>query len=152
MSILTVNIYFAKASQIRCIEPSFWKPATENQKYNNYNRRLGPWKNAGEEMTLTSIDLSQNDGILDIIIHKQISLGAEYTLTYNINNEGKVKVTADYNPTKTDLPLMPKLGMRLKIKPSFEQITWYSRGEYENYPDRKSKASTRHAYRRIHQH
>lgn len=120
------------------LQPYFWKPATENQKHNNYNRRLGPWRNAGETMKIVSAEVGEQDGLLVLSFKKEIELGADYTLTYKINSEGKILVFADYKPTKEELPLMPKFGMKMQIDPTLDQITWYGKGMLENYPDRKS--------------
>jgi len=120
------------------LQPYFWKPATENQKHNNYNRRLGKWRDAGETMTTTSAGASVQNGLLVLTFEKEIELGASYTLTYKLSSEGKVQVFADYKPVKEGLPLMPKFGMRMRINPDMDNISWYGRGIYENYPDRKS--------------
>lgn len=120
------------------LEPYFWKPATENQKHNNYNRRLGPWKNAGQTMELTSARTAEVDGAAVLTFHKRIGLGADYTLTYRINSDGQIMVQADYQPTAQGLPLMPKFGFKMPVKPELDLISWYGRGIHENYPDRKS--------------
>ena len=120
------------------LQPYFWKVATENQKHNNYNRRLGPWKNAGETMKLVSASAGEQDGLLVLTFEKEIELGADYTLTYKFNVDGKVLVLADYKPSKEGLPLMPKFGMKMLVNPDMDDITWYGRGGLENYPDRKS--------------
>lgn len=120
------------------LQPYFWKVATENQKHNNYNRRLGPWKNAGETMKMVSATVGEQDGLLVLTFKKEIELGANYTLTYKINSDGKIMVQADYKPVKENLPLMPKFGMKMLINADMDNITWYGRGIHENYPDRKS--------------
>lgn len=120
------------------LEPYFWKPATENQKHNNYNRRLGPWKNAGQTMELTSARAAEVDGAAVLTFHKRIGLGADYTMTYRINSDGQIMVQADYQPTAQGLPLMPKFGLKMPVKPELDLISWYGRGIHENYPDRKS--------------
>jgi len=120
------------------LQPYFWKPATENQKHNNYNRRLGPWKNAHETMKNVQAKQAKEDGLLVLTFDMEIELGATYTLTYKFNSDGKILVNADYTPTGSKLALMPKFGMKMLINPDMEQISWYGRGKYENYPDRKS--------------
>ena len=120
------------------LQPYFWKVATENQKHNNYNRRLGPWKNAGETMKLVSASAGDQNGLLVLTFEKEIELGADFTLTYKFNVDGKVLVLADYKPSKEGLPLMPKFGMKMLVNPDMDDITWYGRGGLENYPDRKS--------------
>jgi len=120
------------------LKPYFWKPATENQKHNNYNRRLGQWRKAGEKMKMISSKSSRQDGNVVLSFEKEMEIGAKYSLTYKINSEGKILVFADYAPAKEGLPLMPKFGMKMLVNPEMDEITWYGRGIYENYPDRKS--------------
>ena len=54
------------------LKPYFWKPATENQKHNNYNRRLGQWRNAGEEMKMISSKASEQDGNVVLSFEKEM--------------------------------------------------------------------------------
>jgi len=120
------------------LQPYFWKPATENQKHNNYNRRLGAWRDAGSTMKLVSAETLTKDGCATVAFAMQIASDADYTLSYTFNSEGKVLVSAGYKPAKEGLPLMPKFGMKMLIDPELDNISWYGRGERENYPDRKS--------------
>ena len=122
------------------LEPYFWKPVNENQAANNYERRLGAWKNAADERTLKSFDWKTENGAVVATVAMELAIGADYTLTYTINNQGSVKVDADYKPTGTGLPLMPKFGMRMRLNPDYDHVSWYGRGPWENYPDRKLSA------------
>jgi beta-galactosidase len=120
------------------LEPYFWKPANDNQKRNNYNSRLGPWKNAAADLVVKQIEVTKEDNL--VIVHCLMNLYdvAQYTLDYIINSKGKIQVQADYQPNQTTIPLMPKFGMRVQIQNRFKNISWYGRGPYENYPDRKT--------------
>lgn len=120
------------------LQPYFWKPATENQKHNNYNRRLGPWRDAAKSMNVVSAKMDKQSGNVVLTFEQEMAIGAKYTLTYTINSDGKIQVYADYVPTKEGLPLMPKFGMKMLVNSTMDNITWYGRGIYENYPDRKS--------------
>ena len=122
------------------LEPYFWKPVNENQAANNYERRLGAWKNAAAERTFKSFDWKVENGAVVATIAMELPIGADYSLTYTINNFGYIKVDAVYQPTKTGLPLMPKFGMRMRLNPDYDNVKWYGRGPWENYPDRKLSA------------
>ena len=89
-------------------------------------------------MKMVSATVGEQDGLLVLTFKKEIELGANYTLTYKINSDGKIMVQADYKPVKENLPLMPKFGMKMLINADMDNITWYGRGIHENYPDRKS--------------
>lgn len=120
------------------LEPYFWKPANENQKHNSYDKRLGVWRNAAEERTAVSLRAEVKDGLAIVGFDFELGIGADYSLTYKINGEGKVQVEASYTPISQNLPLMPKFGMRMRIPAEYSQISWYGRGPQENYPDRKT--------------
>ena len=70
----------------------------------------------------------------------QLPVGADVTVTYSVNDEGNIMVDMDYKPTATDIPLIPKFGMRMRIPADYTQVTYYGRGPWENYPDRKRSA------------
>ena len=120
------------------LEPYFWKPANENQKHNSYDKRLGVWRNAAEERTAVSLRAEVKDGLAIVGFDFELGIGADYSLTYKINGEGKVQVEASYTPISQNLPLIPKFGMRMRIPAEYSQISWYGRGPQENYPDRKT--------------
>ena len=123
------------------LEPYFWKPANDNQKRNNYNNRLGAWREAAANRVVKHIEAAKEDGLIMIKCVMDLpDIGAAYTLDYMINSEGRIQVQADYQPAKTSIPLMPKFGMRVQIQDRFEKIAWYGRGPFENYPDRKTEA------------
>ena len=46
----------------------------------------------------------------------------------------------DYRPTTTNIPLLPKFGMRMRLPADYTHIAYYGRGPWENYPDRKRGA------------
>ena len=120
------------------LEPYFWKPANDNQKRNNYNNRLGPWKKAGAELVVKQIEATQQGNFVKVHCLMDLYNAADYTLDYTINSKGQIQVQADYKPRQSSIPLMPKFGMRVQIKDSFNKISWYGRGPEENYPDRKT--------------
>lgn len=123
------------------LEPYFWKPANDVQVRNGYNERLGAWKNAGEQRIVNACKTSMKDGIVTVDISMSLpTIGAAYQLRYTVNGVGRVQVEASYQPEKEDIPLIPKFGMRMRLSSDMDQIEWYGRGEFENYPDRKSAA------------
>ncbi len=120
------------------LEPYFWKPENDNQRAAGFAQRVAPWENAAKDRQLVSMEQIARGGIQTLVYHFTLPVGAEYTLTYSINSDGDIKVEADYKPTATDIPLIPKFGMRLRLPADFQQIEWYGRGPLENYPDRKT--------------
>ena len=78
---------------------------------------------------------------LRIISVSTLPVGAELELTYTIVKDGRIKVDMDYRPTTgNNIPLIPKLGMRMRLPAAMTAIEYYGRGPWENYPDRKRSA------------
>ena len=68
-------------------------------------------------------------------------LGACCRLKYTADGQGRLQVEMEYEPDSLGqkaLPLIPKVGMRMRIPAAYSQIEWYGRGPWENYPDRKT--------------
>jgi len=123
------------------LEPYFWKPANNNQMYNNYNQRLGKWKDAAKERVVKDVAFSIKEGLGIVKVDMLLpTIGASYQLIYTINGAGRIQVEASYSPEEKSIPLMPKFGMRMRLPAEMKHIKWYGRGEFENYPDRKNAA------------
>jgi beta-galactosidase len=120
------------------LEPYFWKPANDNQKHNRYNQELGVWRTAGETRVVKKAEVISQQGVVIIHFDMDLAVGANYQLQYTLNGEGKVQVEAKYQPLKDAIPFIPKFGMHLRIPRNYDNISWYGRGPYENYPDRKT--------------
>ena len=122
------------------LEPYFWKPENDNQHAAGFARRLGVWRDAAAKRTVRSIKTNKNANTVSVTVDCSLPVGANYTLTYEFYEKGDVKVEADYKPTATDIPLIPKFGMRMRIPADFTNIEYFGRGPWENYPDRKRSA------------
>ena len=117
------------------LEPYFWKPENDNQAAANFARRLAIWENCGAERSLKAIRAEGNQVIAEL----SLPVGADLTVSYTVTDAG-IRVEMDYRPTATDIPLIPKFGMRMRLPADFTQIRYYGRGPWENYPDRKRSA------------
>lgn len=123
------------------LEPYFWKATNDNQDKSNFVGRLAPWRDAGPQREVVGMDVETADGVLRVVAHMSLPVGADYDLTYLINRKGKILVNASYAPTATDIPLIPKFGMRMRLPKEYDTVEYYGRGPWENYPDRKRSAS-----------
>lgn len=93
------------------LEPYFWKPENDNQSAAGFARRTAIWKE-----------------VKDVKVN------------YTIINDHSILVEVDYQPAAQDRPVMPKFGMRMRLSANYTAITYYGRGPWENYPDRKRSA------------
>ena len=118
------------------LEPYFWKPENDNQNAAHFAERTAVWKDAADKRTIKSIRVEGRQ----VIAEMSLPVGADLTLTYDLKTDGRIMVDMDYQPTATDIPLMPKFGMRMRLPADYAQIKYYGRGPWENYPDRKRSA------------
>ncbi len=58
-------------------------------------------------------------------------------LLYTITGDGQFEIEAVFRPEGV-LPELPRLGIVLPIRSGLDHFTWYGRGPWENYPDRKA--------------
>ena len=93
------------------LETYFWKPENDNQHAAGFAGRVAMWKE-----------------VVDVKVN------------YTVINEHSILVTLDYHPETTDRPVIPKLGMRMRLPADMTRIEYYGRGPWENYPDRKRSA------------
>ena len=121
----------------RPLEPYFWKPENDNQSKANFAQRVAAWKDCGAKRKLKDLRIEQGKHKLAIEFLITLPVGADYTLRYEINNDGEILVHATYEPTTEDIPLIPKFGMRMAVYNNDNNIMYVGRGPYENYPDRK---------------
>ncbi len=122
------------------LEPYFWKPENDNQGAAGFARRVAVWQEAAAQRTVHSYRAEVDESTLKIVYDISLPIGADLTLTYAFTAEGRIMVSMDYIPTATDIPLMPKFGMRMRLPADYTDINYYGRGPWENYPDRKGSA------------
>ena len=117
------------------LEPYFWKAENDNQSKAGYINRLGVWRDCAARREVRNVQVKKCKEGMMATFNMKLPVGADYRLTYVVNNDGQIRVSADYQPLADTIPLMPKFGMRLALDAG--QIEWYGRGPEENYSDRK---------------
>ncbi|MBC7186416.1 MAG: DUF4981 domain-containing protein [Calditrichaeota bacterium] len=65
--------------------------------------------------------------------------GFTHLATYRVLANGWIEVENNVEPFG-ELPILPRLGVRLFVDTAYERMEWLGRGPHENYPDRKTSA------------
>ena len=73
-----------------------------------------------------------------------ISVSSHYT----IYADGTVDLEQTYQP-QGELPELPRLGSAFVLDEAYETLSWYGRGPWENYPDRKTSCRTGRWHSRV---
>ncbi|MCJ8210003.1 DUF4981 domain-containing protein [Mucilaginibacter sp. RS28] len=137
---LSSYIWKGKEKMCQPLLPHFTRPMTDNDRRGwKMDKKLKPWFKSTPKLVSTGTN-RQTDGKITInSTYTLIGDSAKVTVTYVINGNGAIKV--DYQLTADPkLPNIPKIGMQGGIDATYQQISWYGRGPFENYIDRNSGA------------
>ena len=120
--------------------PYFWRAPTDNDFGNGMPNKLVIWKEASKNPTVVSVNLDKNtsEGLLVKVAYRLDQVDVPYTVDYLIQNNGSIKVTAAIDLAGKNLPEMPRFGMRLKLNGTYDNLSYYGRGPWENYSDRNT--------------
>ena len=123
------------------LTPFFWRAPTDNDLGNGMPERCAIWRNAHNELLLQSIDTSSIGNIkkVKVVYFHELS-NSRLQLSYNIYGNGIVKLKQTLYPSGSELPELPRFGMKTTIPQSFNSLEWFGRGPHESYWDRKSSA------------
>ncbi len=121
-------------------EPYFWRAPTDNDFGNSMPSNLGIWRSAHQSRKVKSVTVTEPgpDGLGVKVEYELTGIAVPYTVDYLVMNDGAIRVTASVDLTGRDLPEMPRFGMRTQLPPEFNQLSYYGRGPWENYTDRKT--------------
>ncbi|AXP81475.1 Beta-galactosidase [Mariniflexile rhizosphaerae] len=123
-------------------EPYFWRAPTDNDYGNKMPERLGIWKDAHKQLEVKNAVVGEkNTQGLPVRVEFLVKeLEASFTVNYLIQNDGSIKITASIDMGAKELPELPRFGMRMVLDGSYDDLSFYGRGPWENYSDRNTAA------------
>nr|QSM07479.1 beta-galactosidase 13 [Ipomoea batatas]GMD71911.1 beta-galactosidase isoform X1 [Ipomoea batatas] len=141
------------------IIPCFWRAPTDNDKGGEQMSYLSRWKAANLHNVIFLSEKFSVESETEHVVKIQITYvgipaseantlsasGASSNLLfkvhmlYSIYGSGDVILECNVEPC-SDLPPLPRVGVEFQLEKSFDQISWYGRGPFECYPDRKAAA------------
>src|SRR5690606_1973298 len=71
---------------------------------------------------------------------KPVGIEALVNLSYTVNRDGSLTVSAHYKALSAGLSEMMRFGMNMELSPRYDHFSWYGRGPWESYTDRKEDA------------
>ena len=122
------------------LRPNFWRAVTENDWGAEMHKHFAVWREPS--LSLQTIEYKTEENHVHIsALYDMPEVKATLKMTYIINGEGEVMVTQAMQTSQTDdIPNMFRYGMRMEMPARYNEVTYYGRGEMENYSDRKSCA------------
>lgn len=119
------------------IKPNFWRVPTDNDNGWKTTKKMGDWKDAGNNAKLESLVPGTSPGTLTANLKMSTGLCG---MTYGLDAEGVLRVSMKLVPNPKAQE-MPRVGVEFAIPSAMDRIRWFGRGPHENYLDRKTGAS-----------
>lgn len=120
--------------------PSFWRAPIDNDYGFEAQKLLKAWKDISvSDPKADNIQVIDNDGKKQLHVSYHFpSTNSHWDLYYTVYANAVIKVdnkiTLDDNGTE----MIPRVGLRMQLPAEFGILTYYGRGPWENYADRKT--------------
>lgn len=122
-------------------KPNFWRAVTDNDFGNKMQVKNIEWKKASLFSEVTEVrprQVSANEVELKIT-YGLPGVETQFLSIYTITGNGIVRIentlkTTDY------IGDLPRIGMRMQLPKQYNEMTYFGRGPWENYQDRKHSA------------
>lgn len=118
-----------------------FRAPTDNDKY-----LRKPWLAAGLDQLQAKVDeFAVEQAPSQVWVRARLTYsgapgkGFVHRVTYRVFANGWIEVDNQVEPFG-ELPILPRLGVRMLIRAPYEHLQWYGRGPHENYPDRRTSA------------
>ena len=103
------------------------------------DRLFAFWKDAPLKLKTVSIDVRKSEGNLEVKVLKAIDERLRLTLNYKVKADGTIGV--HYSMMKSpEISEMLRVGLQCECTNRLSDVTYYGRGPWENYSDRKASA------------
>ncbi|PMN92637.1 beta-galactosidase [Enterovibrio norvegicus] len=106
---------------------------------------LGKWEHAGlfelrHENLFNTVDILSD--VVQVRAHHGYFVGDDMVIStfwrYEVSVSGTIDLHVDVN-VAPDMPSLPRVGLEFAL-PLTDSVSWFGRGPFENYPDRRSAA------------
>ena len=127
------------------IELELWRALTSNDVGNKLKKRSSIWENVKIVNQQTTLQ-NTNKNHVSIVFERDVydvntdELLAKHFLNFQVYGNGLLDVQQQFIKTKKLLAETPRLGLKFQLPKTFEKLTWFGRGPFENYSDRKTAA------------
>lgn len=123
-------------------EPMYFnvfRPGTDSDK-----NQTSTWNSMGLKDLVVSLDryqIEENDetNSVDVYVENTYTgnnISFKVNTLYKVLNDGAVLVSNYIDPSLKQM-ILPRLGFMLEMPGTFKNMTWFGRGPWESYPDRK---------------
>ena len=120
-------------------EPWFWRAPTDNDWGAGFQRTANVWRTNRGRTVDSSVEEFE-DRVVVRNVRELVDAPSLFTTTYTFMADGSLKVEVDWERKGEFVPELPRLGMRMIFGEDYKDFTYYGRGPWENYSDRKESS------------
>ncbi|QEM08316.1 DUF4981 domain-containing protein [Mucilaginibacter rubeus] len=118
--------------------PHFTRSVTDNDHRGwKMEKKLAAWFKASPVLKKLSSQKTEDGAVVITSIYSMLNDSASVQVNYTICGDGLLKVAYVFD-AKPGLPNLPKVGMQMGIAQADSNVSYYGRGPYENYIDRRT--------------
>ena len=125
--------------------PNFWRAPIDNDFGNDMHKRTKDWRYVSKHRKLSQLTSGMDQGNAIVKVNYELFNAAEqkmadFQMQYTVNGEGNVLVECNLNKTDGNWAETPRIGLNIELIREMETLSWYGRGPFESYWDRKTGA------------
>ncbi len=121
--------------------PNFWRVPIDNDNGNGMPRRLGVWRDAGPNRSVSKVRaVKVKRQLVVVTAEAAIGVGTDSACNtvYAVYGSGDIVIKTTVTPRGGNIPKLPRFGMQMAIPGEFSTMSWFGRGPNESYWDRKT--------------
>lgn len=119
-----------------------WRAVTDNDFGSGMHTHNINWKKAMIQARLVNFKHQQKDkGMVTVQVEFALDeTGNTFSTVYTVTGDGRVHVMNRLTASASEQSDIPRVGMNMLLKKSFDNLTYFGRGPWENYIDRKASS------------
>ncbi|MCP4883350.1 MAG: DUF4981 domain-containing protein [Flavobacteriales bacterium] len=127
--------------------PNFWRAPIDNDFGNDMHKRTKDWRYVSKHRILSMLrsDLDEQGNANIYLTYALFNVSkqkmADFFMHYKINGEGNILVNCKLEKTDGNWAETPRVGLNIELTRQMDELTWYGRGPFESYWDRKTGAA-----------
>ncbi|MEG1545869.1 MAG: glycoside hydrolase family 2 TIM barrel-domain containing protein [Bacteroides sp.] len=140
---LTSYIYKGVEYIQQGLHPNFWRAPIDNDYGAKLGKELKVWRELSyQPIKATNFKVYQKQGSCSIVScnYDYPEVNGKWEITYTVYNNGIIKVNNTFKANKAGNQMIPRIGLRMQLPATFSKLTYFGRGPWENYRDRRSGA------------
>ncbi|WP_252191146.1 glycoside hydrolase family 2 TIM barrel-domain containing protein [Polaribacter sp. Q13] len=123
------------------LKPNFFRPPIDNDlrgaSSKDFRKSRGYWEFLNDKLEIKSVKvIAEKTNEVTVLVEKSYKDEVKLNINYHFLSDGRIVVKMDLDANK-NLPGLVKFGVTLGIPNRYKTTTFYGKGPWENYIDRK---------------